>query len=59
MTLTATYPGMSEDPARDSREVRKELTPILRQLQDGLQELEDYINKIDDDETEDQGRHGD
>jgi hypothetical protein len=55
--LTATYPGMGEDPAWDSREVRKELTPIVHRLRLLLEDLERVVDAEDD--TEDDGHHGD
>lgn len=54
--LTATYPGMTPDPTRDSREVRRELTPIVRRLRELLMELE---RVADADDYDDDGKTGD
>lgn len=57
MTMLATYPGMSEDPARDSQDIRRlELGPIVERLQAALRDLERYADAVD---YDDDGRHGD
>jgi hypothetical protein len=59
--MIMTYLPPPDDPTWDSKEIRRELTPILHQLQVGLRDLEAYINKADDDtdDSEDGGRRGD
>jgi hypothetical protein len=57
MTMLATYPGMSEDPTRDSEEIRRrELGPIVERLQAALRDLEQYADAVD---YDDDGKHGD
>jgi hypothetical protein len=55
--MTATYPGMSENPTRDSEEIRhRELGPIVERLQAALRDLERYADAVD---YDDDGHHGD
>ena len=59
MTMFATYPGMSEDPVRDSRIIRRqELTPIVERLKAVLEDLETYA-QITPADYDDDGHHGD
>lgn len=62
MTMTATYPGQSDDPTWDSREVRKVLTPIANQLRILLDDVERALDASDGiaaADFNDEGRHGD
>ena len=54
--MLATYSSTSEDPAWDSKEIRKELSPIVRRLRLLLEDLEQIA---DADDFDDDGRHGD
>lgn len=57
--MTATYPGMSDDPIRDSRDIRRrELTPIVERLRAILDDLEEYA-KMKPADFDDDGHHGD
>ena len=57
MTMLATYPGMyAEDPAWDSKEIRRELTPIVARLRALLGDLERIA---DEDDFDDDGTTGD
>ena len=46
----------TQDPVMDSREIRKELSPIVRRLRLLLTDLE---RVVDEDDFDDNGRHGD
>jgi hypothetical protein len=57
--MTATYPGMSDDPIQDSKNIRRrELTPIVERLKSVLAELEEYAQMRPAD-YDDNGHHGD
>jgi hypothetical protein len=57
--MLATYPGMSEDPVRDSKLIhREQLAPILERLKLVVDDLERYVETTPAD-YDDDGYHGD
>lgn len=59
MTMTAMYPGASDDPVRDSARIRREeLVPIVDRLKAVLAELEEHVRMRPVD-YDDDGHRGD